>query len=244
MQKISTIYLFISLFLITFTACEADIEPSDVDFGYDYFPMTPDRWIEYDVDSVMYSDFLTGGIDTLSYQVREEYSEPFEDIEGRDAITVKRYVRSDESTSWQNITPTVWYAVRDSQQVEWVAGSLRFIKLVFPIQANAKWAGNAYLNTDLDDLEDYENWQYTYNQVGESQMINSMSFDETTTVLQQDYEDLIYKSYSEEVYAKNVGLVYKEQWILRSDDSMGTDAWPHRAENGFLFTMKVTDYKQ
>lgn len=232
--------------MVLFFSCSEEFETPKLDDGQNYFPFEPGFWIEYSVDTILYSVFASGGIDTLQYQVREEFGETFEDNEGRTAMTIKRYVRATESVPWNEIVPTIWYAVRTEDRAERIEGDLRFMKLVFPVADDRKWSGNSFINTELDELAVFNDWQYTYTETGQPQTINGLPFDSTLTVLQNDYEDLVEKLYSQEVYAKGAGLVYKEQWLLNlgGNDINPAVPWPDRAERGEIVITRVIDYQR
>lgn len=246
-----SILLFLAASLLLFTAaCNREIEEYPLTYGYDYFPFEEGYWRTYEVDSFLYSRFFSQGIDTVKAEMREVFGEPFIDNEGRSALTILRYVRYD-NTPWSQITPKVWYAVKDSQKCERVEGDLRFINLVFPIQENRSWNGNAYIDLDQTNYNMYKNWNYVYGAPNTAYSYNltdgsTRNFSETVRVGQIDEENLIDKKYSYEIYAQNAGLVYRETWILNFGDQTNLDPsipWPQRAQIGFLVTYKLKDYK-
>lgn len=203
-------------------SCSEETETLNLDYGYDYFPIETGFWVTYQVDSVIYSSFAEGGVDTSSIELREDIVESFMDNEGRPAVTLERRIRPRNSQqAWENIIPTVWYMVRTEDRAERIEGNLRFMNLTFPVLESRKWAGNTYINTDATELAIYADWQYQYQEIGASRTINGLDFGETVRVIQNNYDDYVDKIYSEEVYAKGVGLVYKEQWILKI--GAGTD---------------------
>ena len=241
---LSAFTLFVLFFAVS---CSDETEDLNLEQGTDFFPMESGFWVTYKVDSFIHTRFAEGGIDTVSVELREVLGDEFIDNEGRAAITVERYVRNDENTDWEDVIPTIWYAVRTDKQAERMEGERRFLKLVFPMWDNRKWNGNAFLNTDGDpDLAAYANWQYKFTNIGEQANVGGMSFDNTATVIQNDYEDLVDKIYSEEVYAKNVGLISKREWLLNlgQNDIDPSVPWPERAELGTRVELTITDYKQ
>ncbi|MEZ4883102.1 MAG: hypothetical protein R3E32_00105 [Chitinophagales bacterium] len=248
MKKFSYSFLSISLLsifcLIFVSSCEDKIETFDLAKGLEYFPTEQGFWLEYKVDSVLYSPLRTNGKDTVSMQMREVFGQVFFDNEGREAITIERYVRPNQSIAWKDVTPTIWYAVRTDDQVERVEGDLRFMKLIFPVFEGRIWDGNTFINTDDPRLRDYRDWNYEYIEVAGNASLNGLSFAETLTVSQIDREDLVNKTFAIETYAKNVGLIKKEEWILKRNDTNSSDDWPQRAETGYLTVITLTDYKQ
>lgn len=244
-------YYFFLLFSCAFGGCEEQIEePTAID-GKSYFPMETNHWVTYQVDSTIYSPFLATGSETQSWEVKEVLGKPFIDNEGRDAITILRYARKDTNVSWDDVSPTLWYGVRSEERAERVEGDRRFMKLVFPISSFRNWNGNVYLNAANEDntwaqyyrYGAYNDWNYSYSQIETPFEINGFNFENTITVAQQDKENLIEKVFATEVYAPNVGLVYREEWILKTDDSTQDGNWPERATQGHVVKMKVIDYR-
>ncbi|HRI29296.1 MAG TPA: hypothetical protein PK715_14655, partial [Chitinophagales bacterium] len=171
---------------------------------------------------------------------------PFTDNEGRPAITIERYARYADTIAWDKLIPTVWYAAKNNQKAERKEGELRYLNMVFPALQGTKWMGNAYINTNQDATAVFANWQYTYTEVDVPKTMGTLSFSQTATIVQNDYEDLVNKIYSREVYAKNVGMIEKERWLLQlgTNDITSPLPWPQRAQRGTLVKMRVIDYKQ
>jgi len=229
--------------------CTNSIEPYTIEYGHEYFPINIGKSLTYQVDSTIYSSFIEGGVGMVSGQLREVYGNTFVDAEGRTATTVERYWRTDETVAWEDIIPTIWYTTMsvDSTSVERMEGQNRFIKMVFPISANKSWRGNSFIF-----LFDYDGfalpscnsleWLYTYTGVDQQATVGNFTFDETVSILQQDCDDDIDRTFSTELYAKNIGLVQKEQWVLNTGNSADPAPWPDRAERGYIVRMDLIDY--
>lgn len=81
------------------------------------------------------------------------------------------------------------------------------------------WPGNQYAQVE-DSLFMYlKNWNYVYQNYHLSYFNGLVNFDNTVTVLENDenvnYQNVDsivsgYKTYAKEVYAWNVGMIYKE----------------------------------
>ncbi len=245
---------FLVLGLLIFTACSEEVADLPIEDGLDYFPIEQGYWAVYQIDSTIYSDFVEGGIETISMQLREEYVEAFIDNAGRTGVVINRFRRYNDSQPWEQIVPQVWYQAVSDAGAERIEGEKRFLNLVFPMLEGRTWEGNAYLNTedvgsgwtDRYELGVYDGWEYEYGPIGVAAQFGDLSFNETVTVTQHDYEDLVDKVFSTETYAKNVGLVYKEQWILNlgGNDITISDGWPERAERGHVMTKRLIDHMQ
>ena len=75
-----------------------------------------------------------------------------------------------------------------------------------------------YQYNKYSELLYLNDWQYIYEQVRRPYTINGISYTETVTVNQRndslgtlgDKESFFEQTYSKEVYAKSIGLIYKE----------------------------------
>jgi hypothetical protein len=102
--------------------------------------------------------------------------------------------------------------------------NMRYIKLTFPMAYNKRWNGNVYTAIGNDNAW-MDDWLgYKYQEIGKPYNTDSLEFDNTVTVFQQnnmlepstvvndtsvnnqDYGEF---SYSTEVYAKGVGMIEK-----------------------------------
>ncbi len=251
MQKTTSLLsLLLLLGIACLYSCDNSYEELSFEEGQAYFPIKSGTYAIYQIDSTIYSSFAEDGKAEVSLQLKEVYGDTFIDNEGRTAIEVFRYYRYDKTKDWSSITPIVWYAVKDETQAERMEGERRFIKLIFPIAPNRKWEGNKYLNTENAGkgwtneyrLGLYDGWSYGYASINEPMTLGTLSFDETLTINQHDFDDRIDRLYGQEIYAKDVGLIYKEEWILRADDSFLEEPWPDNADKGHVVKIQITEY--
>lgn len=238
--------LYLLIFIVFFARCKKT-ESNIVDLGKDYFPVEIGFWQEYQVDSITFSDFTNPvSVDTFSYQIKEMIESSFLDLNLEENFRIEQFKKTD-STSYgiENIfslKPTV----TNMQKVE---HDLRFVKMVFPVVENKSWNGNIYVNVENEPTLDFLNtekyaWEYVYTNVNETLKIGNFTFDSCVTVIQIDEENLFEKKYSKEIYAKNVGLVYKELIILETQAPPSSASFVERAENGFILKYTILDYKK
>lgn len=254
---ISAYTFYLCAVLCFVSSCDNEVETLNIDYGFTYFPIDSGHWVIYQVDSVIYSKFLTGGKDTVSAQLKEVLAGTFIDNAGREARKIERYVRHSPDTDWETIAPTIWYGVSDSTHAERMEGDLRFIKMVFPVTEGKQWAGNLYINTNNSDFKLYRDWEYVYTNLYVPATVNAQLFDGTpvsnsfaNTVMvsqttREDNDNLVEFSYSTEQYAEGVGMIFKELWLLELGGKPIEDPtpWPDRAETGFVTVYRLIDYK-
>ncbi|MCF8459553.1 MAG: hypothetical protein K9G46_02425 [Flavobacteriales bacterium] len=215
------------------------LEDGDLPFiGYEYFPTEIGRFIEYKVDSTWQDDPAGQlGFAEVHYFLRDLNESPFTDEEGRPATRVERYSRLSPLSEWK--IKDVWYRVKTAKLAEQNEENVEFIKHNFPVKDGKKWDGNSK-NTLLSLQELYhqntvpEVWEYEYKNVHEPYTINGLTFDSTVTVLQMDRPTIFgLDMFSQEVYAKNVGLIHKQ---VRMYNIQGADTV------GFIYEMVITDF--
>lgn len=242
-----TIYLLAILCTLGFwAACEGETEDLTIDLGQDYFPTLINHSVTYQIDSIIYNTF-TESVDTNTLQVKEVVVGNGTDLEGRPRTEIARYVRYNTDISWDNIIPRIFYTVRTERVAERVEENQRFVKLTFPPLEGAKWAGNEYLDTEDDFWAVFDDWQYEYEQVGGQESVNGLNFDNTITVLQNDFATLKDRIYGKEIYAKGVGLIYKEfmnlELLAQTLPSIEAIGWPERANDGIHVIWKIIEYE-
>ena len=185
--------------------------------------------IIYDVDSIRFSEFFQI-TDTVQYQIMELVDSSFTDAGGNKSYRIVRSRRNTTTDPW--IITDIWLASRTNKEAVKVEENLHFIKLVFPILLNETWKGNQLIETD-SNLAYLAGWNYEYTSTNAPLDINGLHFDSTVTVLQNNYQDATQKLYYEEQYAKNVGLIFKEE-----DNIQFLSDYP----NGFILRMTVNSY--
>lgn len=190
------IVLFISI--IIFYACKKETG-DPVDMGHKYFPVNTGHWVVYDVDSISYNDF-TGEIDSFNYQIKEIVESVFTDNSGRESQRLERYIRHSDTDEWS--LKNVWYETRTMSGAERVEENLRLVKLIFPPEESQEWNGNIYNTLDAQT--------YKFQNVHDPYTINNTTFDSTLTVLQRSQLTLISDNFQQEIYAANIGMVYKK----------------------------------
>lgn len=181
-----------------------------------YYPLEVGKYITYKLDSTVYINLNTIKT-TRSYIVQDKIEEIFKDNLGRDAYKIRRYIRSNTDTTIWNDNAT-FVAVPSERNIEFVDNNLRFIKLVNPINEIVTWKGNAFIDGFISQLRFYDNWDYLYENIAKPFTIDQITYPETLTVNQVNHidGDPTNKNFyfaitkSQEVYAKGIGLIYKD----------------------------------
>lgn len=240
MAKINYIVIFLALLAVV--SCKKKTEdPPDV--GYAYAPVFIGKYVIYDADSIVYDDF---NHDTTyhQYRIKEKLEEPYTDNEGRSVIKLVRYIKKYSSTvPYDNMPWTVkdvWNYTKTNTTLEVVEEDVRYTKLIFPVNVDATWNGNA-LNTIGD-------WEYLYKYMDTKEVINGTTFDNVLMVEQKDdkSKNAIHRQYFIEKYAKDIGLVYREIKDLYSNTIKVVNGAvvpvEQRIEKGVIYKLKYVSH--
>jgi hypothetical protein len=233
--------------LIFLLACKKESFQEPQNFGYNYQVRDLGYWIDYQVDSIVFSDITNpASIDTYSYFIRESIESEFEDASGNSNLRVEVYKKYELSDAWSINQAATFTFKEDNFQRNFQ--DLRFISLIFPVREGREWQGNVFIDVlnepSLEFLDDDKyNWTYRYTEVDIPKLMGSFSFDSCATVIQIDEENLFEKKYSMEVYARNVGLIQKSLIILNTQAPPSGVSFFERAESGFILNYTLIDYK-
>lgn len=193
--------------------------------------------MEYDIDSTVYRDLPLSSV-TFRYRIKEKIASRFTDNEGKQAYKIERYIKwyqpnkSYDSIAYQ--MKEVWMVNITDKSIQVSERNIRYTKLVFPVQMNAVWNGNAF-NT-------LGEWRYTYQYIDKTEIFKDISYPEVLKVLQRNDETLISKHYYSEKYAKGVGLVEREIKEIYSNNVIPGLPIEQRIEMGVIYKQTIVNY--
>ena len=193
-NKLTHLIIILSLLFIS---CDKSIDHDLIDFNYNYFPLEIDQEREFFVTDILHHSL---GSDTVLYFLKEVVSEEFIDEQGDISYRIERYWKTDSTGNYS--IKDVWTSKKTSRTAQKVEENIRFTKLIFPISIGGFWDGNGfnYLNEQ----------EYYYDSINGSSTFGNNSFDSTVYVIHNFQDNLLEFEEAYEVYAKNVGLVYKK----------------------------------
>lgn len=209
-----------------------------------YFPLDLGKYVEYRVDSTIWSSFDCS-VRQTTWLLRYTVADTFSDDSMHRSYRIEIRQRKADSSSWQTqgnilVTPT-------ETSIEYTQSNLKFIKLIFPVVDGLYWNGNSYIPTADQDYNYFADWTYSYANVGQPYNTGLANFDNCVTVNQADKSlnttdgpgSYSYRTYAKEVYAKNVGMVYREltHWVQQPDSS-GVNT----CREGYSVIMRASDH--
>ncbi len=228
-KKIILSILTLAICFTAFYSCRKT-NSNTGDQTLNYFPVQLGKYVTYNVDSIVYSDTTCSQFETRS-QLKYAISDTFRDNKNRLSYIMDVFSRPHDGANWAKVrvillTPSAITPVTTTPATGTPTNCLlysqdgaQFIKMEFPIKEGNTWAGNALVPVQDADFAYFKNWNYTYQNVYSSFNTGFVNFDNTVTVLennesvynpQLDSTQYAYRTYAKEVYAYNVGMVYKE----------------------------------
>lgn len=202
-------------------SCKKTTEVLSLPVLNDYYPLTVGKYITYSLDSVVYYTNFGVSATINSYQVKQVVDAKITDNLGRPAYRIIRYIRSLATDPWQ--PDNTFMAVPTENSIEFVENNLRFLKLANPIRQDFTWKGNTYINTTSlsSNLKYLDDWDYTYDSINVAAKVGTLNIDSTIKVAQIDYTDAYNRIFSEEKYAKGIGMVYRNFLYLNKGSLTG-----------------------
>lgn len=237
-----------------FFACQKQVvEEPNTDFGYEYFPLEIGQSKTFQLDSIIF-DPIVGGIsvDTFSWLLREEIVDTLRDGTGTLNYVVERSQRRLEDDDWK--INGVWTMSMTETQAIRTEDNLRFIKMNFPLRENADWDANIFVDKNLEvtiageTLEIFKGWESKILTLEESFNINGQNVDDVLSIQLADNENLIEYRFGVERYAKDIGLIYKELWVVDTQCEFCCNSdfafcesleWITKGEAGFVLRQQL-----
>lgn len=204
--------------LVLVIGCEAE-ESVPLNTGSAYFPLKKGIYQVYAVNEIRYS--AVAEPETLTYELMTEVVDSFPSAKDTYIYVIHRSRRSAETEPWEVLD--TWSARKDKTEAIVSEGNTPFVKVVFPIRDGARWNGNAF-NALGDD-------EYELKDIHQPFAAGGMTFEKTLTIEQEQNEDpIVFNDARMEVYARDVGMVYRQTvqlYYCTDDDCLGQQKIAH-----------------
>jgi hypothetical protein len=190
--------ILLSTLLLLFTACEQNSDPDLNRVGWAYYPLTPGQYHLYDVYRINYN-FATEN-DTLQYELKEHIADYFISQEGDTVYILQRLLRSNADAPWQ--MDSTYLVQRTPRWLEVTTNNRPVLPLMFPLSEGLTWNANLRNAAPADSFKIMN--------LGQPFELEELSYPNTLRVEQEDIANILVKNDERhEVYAYDVGLVYK-----------------------------------
>lgn len=223
---------------------------------YAYFPLAIGQYVVYQVDSIVYDFAPSGGTvrDSSRTFVRETVTDTLRDQTGQLLYRIERSERRSPSEPWA--LRRIETAARSASQAIRQENNFRFLRLIFPMDRRSEWDGNLWIDETREieiageRMRPFANWRYEVDSIDVAASVGAFTFDSTLLVTEADETNIIERRLSQARYAKHVGLVWREQWILDSQycnqtpppADCDTRPWALKAEKGYILRQVVLEF--
>jgi hypothetical protein len=230
-KKILPLILLAVFFTIAYTACKKADKVTEIKESDAYFPLQIGKYVIYNVDSTIWDDTMCVKI-IRRYQMMHTVVDTFTDARGRMSYRIDIRMRKKVEDPW--MVEGVVQATNTGQELETAYSGLRFIKMIYPIAENRTWKGNSYIVTADSDYVYFNDWTYRYINVDQPFGNGLVTYNNTVTVMAIDEaindpypqpRENASRTYSKEVFAKGIGMVYREyyRWTYDAYSENNTD---------------------
>ena len=219
------IYLLALITLIVISCKKENPAPNTTITGSEYFSSVVGMTRLYQVDSIYWDDF-NNQHDTVSYLVKEVIPSTYLDNQNRPTQRIERFRKDSLSGNW--VIWKVWSSNVTTTTGEQVEDNIRFLKLTFTPAINATWNGNTYNTLDPQN--------YVITSLGDPDTKGNLTFNETLTVSHGNDDNLVFRKFAEERYAKGAGLYYRVNEDVQK--IFGTE----NIKSGYIYTETLLSY--
>ena len=240
LQKFGVLrYNQIILLWLLLLGCQSrDIRPKVT--GTEYFPLKVNAFWIYTVSETTITQL--GGQTNTGYELKVQ---AIDSVVSGGQVTYAwvRFTRTDSSKPW--ISLDTWSSRKDEFQAVVQEGNTSYIRLAFPLVDGKTWNGNALNNLGGSDqcangsfhCDNFEVKDFMKRFEG-----SGISFADTATILENNSNDPIVKQdVRMAVYAKSIGLVYRETTILEYC-TVGSCIGKQIVENGSIMKQTLKEY--
>lgn len=221
-----SVLLCASLLLLARCRTTPNLAPSDVV----YFPLETDRYSIYEVQEQQYT--LNAAPVQRNYQLKETTGPVYTDVTGQPAYRLVRHRRATENQPWQ--ADSVWSARLVNQEAIRTENGRDFVKLVFPLSDQLRWNGNRHNQLGEDEYQLRNN--------NRPHRVLDKQFNETVTVIAQDDSTLLAQDKRIEIYARHVGLIYRERTQVQYCSSSPNCVGKNQIEYGIRQVYRIRTY--
>ena len=220
-------FLFLAIAASSISSCDKQTEDFETEQISDYLNLQPGKYITYRLDSTVFTNPQRTE-ETHYYQEKHVVDALLTDNLGRPSYRIFRYLRDTSGTQPWAPSGTYWVTpLRNTMEV--IEDNLRSIRLILPIKQDETWKGYRHLPTNPyggntiygDEFNNDDNmfdWDFTYESIGESMSLNGQTVNdvlvikhvnESANVPVTDANSYGFINYSEDRYAKGIGLVFQ-----------------------------------
>lgn len=242
--------ILILLILSVFSSCETKYIEPDLTSWNSYLPVKEGNYKTYNIDSILiYKVGVNVHIDTISGILSEE-------IKNVHAIDSSNFNFEIWRTYYnklhgaENAVTKIWKV--DVQNGRWIQNeeNLEFHLINLNMDLETRWKSTLFNPEDIveyirqNPISPYILWDSKLNVVTATSDSDLTKYDQLLHLERASFtESLLEYRQVDEYYAKDIGLVKSERWILDTQCiSCPVDDWVARAEIGFILKQILIEY--
>jgi hypothetical protein len=215
-------------------SCDSSEEKPPV--NNNYFPLKTGVYQIYDVTEIVYE---LSDPDTFHYELKMVVVDSFANSNDGYTYVIHRSKKPEGESSWTYLD--TWSAENDTKELVISEENIPYLKLKFPATLGKTWDGNTYNDETVPSSNQHEDL-YEIKETGKSLELGDVSLSEYVRVQQEDNQEfIVYFDKRNEIYAVDVGLVYREIEQLQyctSADCLGDQV----VESGIIYKQTITAY--
>ncbi len=243
LKKIFSILLILVVCSAYFFSCKK-YPPTTSDPTRNFFPLTFGQYVTYDVDSIYYLDSCQ------QYEIKSQLKYVITDTtrDKNDSVIyiLNVFTRQYDGDIWQSQGYNVALSIRaNADSICVTQDGNTYTKMKFPVTESYNWAGNYVVQYQIPTNAYLQGWNYQYQKLHLPFNDNLHNYQNTVTVLEDDesvnYPSVdsavpAYRTYAKEVYAYNIGMIYKEwtHWTYSPNSS--------KCVKGYTVIMRAVDH--
>jgi hypothetical protein len=222
-------------------SCDSDTVEKNVN----YFPLRVGQTWLYDIEetNITRAACTDNGTTTLSYQLLVEVMDSIVADQGF-TYRFKRSKRTNAADPW--IDFETWTAQLIGNRIVVSESNISYVKLLAPITNDLVWNGNLYNNRQELNGKNEDDYKSTL--VNKPYVVESsgLSFGNSVSVVQNDEQsNIIYRDSRLEVYADQVGLVYKESYLLNYFANSQLPCFAQkRTQQGVIYKQSLREFSK
>jgi len=222
--------LTLSASLCATLGCASDDSLFNTRHEQEYMPLRLGVFQVYEVNEIRYQ---LGVPDTFEYELKVLVTDSFPSAEG-DFVYVLTRSKREAGGAWSYLD--TWSARVDDSEFVINEENTSYLKVRLPLVKGSSWNGNSYNSAGVDE--------YSLTDFKVTHEAGGAVFPDCLYVLQANNDDyIVFLDQRHEIYARNVGLIYKEVTQLSYCTSTAQGCLGQQiVESGVAFRQTIKQY--
>lgn len=216
--------------MLVAVSCDKSVQPAIPSIGKEYFPLRVGYFQTFDVNEIRYQLRIP---ETFIYELKTQVVDSFPS-EGGYTYVILRSKRNTANETWEYVD--TWSARVNNREVVVNEENISFLKIKLPVSVGVTWNGNLYNDDEVQE--------YLLSDTHIPFAAGGQNFSDCIVVTQADSNDfIVFLDERQEIYAKSIGLVYKESTQFKFCTSTAEGCLGQQIiEDGVVYKQTITSY--